>query len=89
MCKKRTGQNEEPSERCAPLQEQFALTLFKSSCRSATRPGSLFTLCPLLNAFTDVKSPATPKMTEHPLSLHLFQLYFIFLLTNTELTGED
>lgn len=52
-----------------------------------TRPGSLFTLCSFHNAFTDAKSPATPKMSEHPSSLHLFQMHFIFLLANTELTG--
>lgn len=35
-------------------------------CHHITHPWSLFILCSLFNAFTDGKSPATSKMSEHP-----------------------
>lgn len=36
-------------------------------CHHITHPWSLSILCSLFNAFTDGKSPATSKMSEHPI----------------------
>lgn len=48
------------------------------SCQHIKHPGSPFTLRSLPNSFTDAKSPATTSTSEHPASLHLFQLHCIF-----------